>query len=143
MNIYKILKEEHDAVKDLMRDMLDSGVIDRENFRSMRSDLELHMDGEENFLYPELQEISRTKMMAIRSSVEHGLIRTLLGKVDSASDMEHWTADLEVLYDMVGKHTKEEEKEVFDEADEVLDESKEREIRSKYEQMKAERTIMK
>jgi len=143
MNIYKLLKKEHDIIQNMLDRMLQEGEINREAFRRFRTEIELHMEGEEEFLYPELEKIRKTKMKALESFTEHETLKFLISKVESAEVMEKWLAALHVLKEAADAHIKKEEKKVFDISEDVLNKARENEILSDYEQFKAQRTIFK
>ena len=141
MDIYSLLKKEHSSVKDMVRQMIKSGEPDREMFGEFRRELKVHMEGEEQFLYPELVKNGLTRMMSFRSYAEHDAGKFLMERINSENDPERWIAELEVLDEILQEHMKEEEKHVFDSAKTVLGLTLEDEIFNKYTQLRADMKV--
>ena len=122
---FKMLKEDHRKVEKLFKEMEDAGeraVKTREHlFDELKSELELHAEIEEQFMYPMLEESDETKDMVLEAYEEHKVVKDLLAELEveeQGSDV--WMAKLKVMKENVEHHVQEEEEELFPEAKDVL-----------------------
>jgi len=139
--LFDLLKEDHDRVKDLFEQIEDSE-DDTESrdelFSQIRDDLEIHMEGEESFLYPALEEHDDTREMALEAYEEHHVAKTVLievGELDQED--ERWKAKMKVLKELIEHHIEEEEGELFKMARKVLAKEEIQEISDSIEQLKS------
>ncbi|HJV36135.1 hemerythrin domain-containing protein [Geomonas sp.] len=125
-NIFDLLKQDHEKVRYLFDRIEKSGrkatASLEKLFAELEEDLEIHMDGEERFFYPALEQHEEARDQVLESYEEHMVAKTMLGTFKSlAVDDERWSAKLKVLATMVEHHLKEEETEVFKVARKVLE----------------------
>ncbi|MGZ7043102.1 MAG: hemerythrin domain-containing protein [Methanobacterium sp.] len=134
-DLYKILKEEHDGVKELLKETIESGKKDR--FPAIKSKLKVHMAGEENFLYPPLEFVDEENVK--QNEYEHDLAWNKLIFLDNTSEDEpEWMIELKELNDLIIKHVDREEKILFPEASKTLSEEAEEDIMKLMEETKEE-----
>jgi len=120
-NIFDILKKEHDKTKELFK-QTESKREDHGNvFSQIRTELTIHMDGEERLLYPVLKEKEPTRDKTLEGWEEHTYIKIVLNDlVGMPREDERWQAKLTVLREMVEHHIEDEEKNLFKKAKMVI-----------------------
>ncbi len=140
--LFELLKQDHQHVKDLFVE------IERDGEKKLRGDLlsqlgkelDMHMQGEERFLYSALRERRRTRQKALAGFEEHHVARSLLNEFgDLTPDHERWNAKLKVLQDIIGRHIRREEQEVFAAAKKILGKNEIEEIAEEIDQQKTQR----
>lgn len=125
MDLYKLLHEDHQKVKSLLKELEDTterAEKTRERLiKEVEMELTIHSEAEEKFLYPRLQKISETKDLAYEALEEHKVVKTLLTElVSEPKGTDEWTAKLSVLKENVEHHIEEEEGELFAKAKRAL-----------------------
>lgn len=129
MDVYEILKEDHDAAAKLMKKLDESTENAKETreriFLDLKTELTLHSYVEELHFYPLLKDRKETKKVTLEAYEEHRLVKKLLEELDSMDkDSEEWLAKFRVLKENVEHHVKEEEGELFSHARKVLSSEK-------------------
>ncbi|TGC10711.1 hemerythrin domain-containing protein [Methanolobus halotolerans] len=131
MEIYQILKDEHDKMLNLFDEAINTG--SRDSFMQIKAELHPHMNGEEELLYPVLKEKGSTHDISMEGYEEHHVAKVLLSELDTMSEKdEMWIPKLKVLKENVKHHVEEEEKEMFPASKDVLSAQKAEEIGQKY-----------
>jgi len=130
--IYDILKIEHKDVKRLFKQIIDEERFQENIYTQIKTALTLHMDGEEKFLYPRLENNAETRVLALESYEEHDLGKKIINDIDTSSDMDAKYAKVKVLSEAIAMHVKEEEDELFKKAKRVLSDEDERMIASQF-----------
>ncbi len=134
-DVYKVLKKDHDHIKELFKETLQ----DTSKYPKVRKELENHLVGEEKFLYPPMEFIDEQKVK--ENEREHEEAFRKMARMDNMSpDSREWKTSLKELNDMVIYHmdSEEEENGLFDEASAVLSEEAEEDILHLYEELKSE-----
>lgn len=126
--IYDILKIEHRDVRKLFKQLLDEKQFQENIYSQIKMVLQLHMAGEEKFLYPRLENNSETRIITLESYEEHDLGKKVMHDIDNNSDRDVKFAKLKVLSETIDMHIKEEEDELFKKAKRVLSDDEERTI---------------
>ena len=126
--IYDILKIEHRDVRKLFKQLLDEKQFQENIYSQIKMVLQLHMAGEEKFLYPRLENNSETRIITLESYEEHDLGKKVMHDIDNNSDRDVKFAKLKVLSETIDMHIKEEEAELFKKAKRVLSDYEERTI---------------
>jgi sporulation protein YlmC with PRC-barrel domain/hemerythrin superfamily protein len=137
-DIYSILTNEHDRVLNLFDEAINNR--SKDTFMQIRDELNSHMSGEEEVLYPVLRDRNRTHDVAMEGYQEHHVAKLLLSELevmDEKSDM--WVPKMKVLKETVRHHVKEEEKQMFPGAQSEMSESESREVAQKYLDFKSHR----
>lgn len=124
---FKLLKEDHRKVAKLFKELEGAGeraVKTKENlFEQLKSELELHAQIEEEYMYPLLEEADETKDMTLEAYEEHDIVKNLITEMeDEEIGSDVWEAKLKVMKENVEHHVSEEEEELFPEAEDVLSE---------------------
>lgn len=129
MDATKVLKTQHDEVRDLFKEFekLDDG--DRtgrlELFREIKKKLEIHAQIEEELFYPPLRKArdEEAREDTAEAYEEHAVIKTVLrdlSSVDPARE-EAFDATMKVLKENVEHHADEEEDDLFSDARDAFD----------------------
>lgn len=126
MDIFQILKNDHQTVKDLFEQLEGTGASaaeDRENlFLQLKTELEGHSHGEEVVFYPALREHEEMQEMIDHATKEHGEVATFLEEMEELDQKsEEWSTKLAELQENVLQHVKEEEGEMFIQAKALLE----------------------
>ena len=128
MDATKVLKQQHDEVRDLFHryEKLDDHDWQQkqELFREVKKKLEIHARIEEEIFYPPLREARREEARkdAAEAYEEHHLIKTVLrdlSSIDPATRSE-FDATMKVLKENVEHHADEEEDDLFRDARKVF-----------------------
>jgi len=132
MNFFNLLKSEHKEVKTKLEELVNSEEIDREECEIVCQKLLLHMEMEEKYFYPVMEDFEETKELAEEAQLEHKeskkFIRSLL---NNELDDTEYKVKLEMLQAGVEHHADEEESEFFPKAQEVLSDEEVDEITEK------------
>lgn len=129
MDATKVLKTQHDEVRDLFKkfDKLDDG--DRtgrlELFHQIKKKLEIHAQIEEELFYPPLRKArdEEARQDTAEAYEEHAVIKDVLrdlSSVDPGTE-EAFDATMKVLKENVEHHADEEEDDLFSDARDVFD----------------------
>lgn len=142
MDLFKVLKEDHEKASGLMKKIADSSenaVKTREkNFEELKNELQAHTAAEEEILYPALQEHEETRAIALEAIEEHRLVEQLIDELDAMDvSSEEWTAKFTVLKENVEHHVEEEEDEMFKKARKVLGKDDIEELGQRFQEAKA------
>ena len=126
MDAIKLLKIDHDKVKDLLTELestTERGIKTRaELFSTIKGELTLHEIVEEEIFYPELKAHPKAKDIVLEGYEEHHVVDVLMGELEAldVSD-ETWGAKALVMKENIEHHIEEEEGEMFRQARQVFD----------------------
>jgi iron-sulfur cluster repair protein YtfE (RIC family) len=131
MSIFEMLKEEHDRIRDLFRIVM-AEARKADTFEDLRMELDRHMQGEEEYVYPEIRETG-LKDRVLDSIEQHHVARILLEELEEMSELaEAWTPKLRVLREQLERHLQKEENAVFPEARRSIAETRQEELGDEY-----------
>lgn len=134
-DVYKALKEDHENLKELFTETIETGNTSK--FPEIKKQLEAHMIGEENFLYPPMEFVDEE--MVKKNKYEHDLAWRKLQYLDNALQGDKdWMENLKELNNIILKHVEREENELFPKASETLSEEAEDDILKLIEEKKSE-----
>lgn len=143
MDIFTMLKKDHRKVEEMFEKLC--GTTERgaktrmEGLERLEQELEVHMQIEEQILYPALRANEDTRELALDAYAEHEAATDVLKKLKTIpADSEMWKAWLGVLKQNVLHHAEEEEKEIFEQARQALEREEIQEMTRRAEAMKAE-----
>lgn len=127
MDALSLLKEDHDKVKKLLKDLdstTERGVKTREQlFNKIKQELEIHEAIEEEIFYPALKDHPKTKELTLEAYEEHHVVDLVMAEIEAIPfDQETWGAKFTVMKENVEHHIEEEEEEMFKQAKQVFDE---------------------
>jgi hypothetical protein len=133
MAVFELLKQEHERIGGLLRTLTAEG---RKGgaFEQLRVHLELHMQGEEEHVYPELRTVGLQEEM-LRALEEHHIIKILLGELqDMSGGEEAWLPKSKVLVEQVEHHLGQEQSKVFPLAEVRISRTRQEELEAEYRQ---------
>lgn len=135
--IWDMLKDDHGQVKKTLSRMRDT--MDPKLLNLLQQQLAVHMQFEEQNIYPVLQKNQATSAMAIQSQEEHQLARQVLSKLMNAQgDRTQWAAYTNELNQMITQHVKNEEDNLFKEGKRVISKDQARQLGAQYAEMKTQ-----
>lgn len=134
-DVYRVLKEDHKNIKQLFKE----AIQDTSKYPEVKKELEVHMVGEEKFLYPAMEFINEKRVKENEREHEEAFRKMARMKNMDKSSRE-WMNSLRDLNNIVVHHmdSEEEKNGLFDEAAEVLSEEAEEDILKLYEELKIE-----
>jgi iron-sulfur cluster repair protein YtfE (RIC family) len=143
LTLFDVLKQDHEKARYLFDKVKKSGKRETASleklFSQIEEELEVHMEGEERFLYTALEQHEEARDKVLESYEEHQVAKTMLATFKSlAVDDERWMAKISVLNEIVEHHMQEEEREVFKIARKVLEKNQVQEIAVQFQQHKRE-----
>lgn len=126
MDALELLKQDHQAVKDLFEEAeAAEEQKDKEQiFDEIKTELETHARIEETIFYPAMEKHRELKDMVRESIEEHKKTKTLLQAIDNLkTDSKEFEPKLRALMETVEHHAEEEEEaKLFPKVRQVLDE---------------------
>jgi len=130
-SIYKILKTDHETVKEIFEQM--ESAEDRPTrerlVARLKHELLAHAQAEDIVFYQPLKVADDARDLILEAEEEHRVVARLLGELDRLSaDNEKWAARATVLKEMVEHHVEEEEGDLFKKAKKIFDSEQEREL---------------
>lgn len=141
MDIFQLLKQDHDKVEGLfekLSDTTDRASKTRERLCSqIASELLLHAEVEERHFYPALKRHSETKEFVSEAVKEHKQVERMIHKIEKMSvDDSGFMQAIQELQQMVEHHVHEEEDEIFPAAKDALSDEERRTILQNIQEMK-------
>jgi hemerythrin-like domain-containing protein len=138
MDIYQILKQEHDEVQDMLDQQIEGKKSGKaQDLKEIQQQLSIHLSGEEKLLYPLLTKSEESKEDAFEAFEEHHVAKVTLNELMKMSPGdERWLAKLKVLKELIDHHVEEEERNLFKVAKKVISNEQAKEIGQKYQQEK-------
>jgi len=135
--LYKMLKDDHNQVKDLLKEAVDNKESSR--FREIKDKLSIHMESEEKYFYPRVMPIDKEGID--RSFKEHDEARQIIEDMENIHWKEkEWMDKLKQLRKTVENHVEKEESVIFPES-ERLSTLKREEIAQQIEEEQTSRKL--
>lgn len=127
-DVFDILTDDHGKIAQLIGKLRESPPQEKEGLLSqLDAELTQHMDLEEQYLYPELEEVDELNDIIASCQSDHEGIKDLLQKMASVdTGSPEWEEAFEALEDAKEIHVHTEEREVFPRAMKLLDEAQTR-----------------
>lgn len=124
-DVFQILRTDHQEVSKLMDKIKDANDPQKQQlFSQLQEELNNHMNLEERFFYPKLEEIEDLADLVQDSYADHDDIRQILQQMNEQDfNSEEWQANCEALEDTKDDHIDVEEEEIFPQAMELVDAS--------------------
>jgi hemerythrin superfamily protein len=139
VNALDLIKTDHDKMKDLLEEALDTDEP-RERvdlLHQIRSELMAHERMEEEVFYPALREHARAKDIVLVGYEEHHVIDMILDELlDVPEESDVWKAKLKVLQENIAHHIEEEEGEMFKKARQAFEKEQLEELGAKMQATK-------
>src|SRR5690242_7557678 len=122
MNFFTLLKQEHKEAKETFKTLLDADKINRRETELLCDKLLLHMEMEEKFFYPMVEEYKITEDMAEEAELEHTEAKKFIRALKNGAELDEveYKVKLEMLKLGIEHHAEEEEKELFPAAKKAL-----------------------
>jgi hemerythrin superfamily protein len=126
MDVIQMLKKDHKMVRQLFQDFEElSGQRGAQKkpalVEQISQALTVHAQVEEELVYPAFQEVRTLKDLLCEAKEEHLVAKQLLADLEQLQpDDEQYDAKVKVLCEYVMHHVKEEEKEIFPQAQKKL-----------------------
>jgi hemerythrin superfamily protein len=144
MDIYQVLKEEHQKAKQLFAEIKrSSGKSDdsRENlFTQLRDALEAHSEAEEEVFYAPIKNDDGTKEKIEHAQKEHQKVTKTLQELDGMNKQDNqWLHKITQLKDDVQHHIQEEEGDIFKKAQGVYSKQQAEEMAKQFKQVKKQK----
>jgi hypothetical protein len=139
MNIYTYLKQDHEKVASLFKQIIATeNISEREDFfAELQQELTIHADAENATFYKELKKHPETKELIQHATKEHNEVKDFLASLeDMEAGSSEWLVQLGELKHSVEHHVEEEEKKIFKEARKVLTKEIEKDLLEKIEAFK-------
>lgn len=142
MNIYQLIKQDHDLQRELAAEIMEtSGNSDErhELWNQFKSEALSHANAEEQTLYAKLIEIPEAQDQARHSVAEHKETNDLIEEIDNTDySSSGWIQKFEKLKDEIEHHLDEEEADVFELGQKFLSENESEQIGERFEERKEE-----
>jgi iron-sulfur cluster repair protein YtfE (RIC family) len=141
VNALELMKTDHDRLKELLEEALDTDEPTErsELLHQMRSELMAHEQMEEDVFYPALRKNAEAKEIVLEGYEEHHVIDLILDELlEVPEESEQWKAKLKVLQENIEHHIEEEEGEMFKKAKQTFDKDALEELGAKMEAAKEE-----
>lgn len=133
MEIFELLKEEHDQIMDMLTGMM-SERKKGDAFERLRVRIEAHMGGEEEHVYPEIR-AAGMKDEILAALEEHHVAKVVLGELEDMSDREEaWVPKFKLFAELVEHHIRAEEHRVFPAARKKISRARREELEAEYRQ---------
>jgi hemerythrin-like domain-containing protein len=127
MDAISLLEEDHRKMKKLLSELestTERGLKTREDlFATVKDELTVHENIEEEIFYPALKEHPKTKEIALEAYEEHHVVDMVMAEIEDVPyDDETWGAKFKVMKENIEHHIEEEENEMFKQARQVFEE---------------------
>ena len=141
MDALKLIKQDHDRFKKLMKDLDDTterAVKTREElFAKFEREIKAHERMEEEIFYPALMEHPKAKEIVMEGFEEHHAVDVLSAELENVSfDDETWGPKFTVIKENIEHHIEEEEGEMFKKARRLLEKDDLEELGERMEESK-------
>ena len=131
--ITKALIAHHEEMRKLVKEVKK----DSTKFIFLKKHLDVHHELEEDLLLSKLHTKEKIKDESLESQEEHVILNfALLDLADFPKDNERWMVKFKVFEEILDHHLKEEEEELFPEAEKIMDKKELDDLGAKFEQLK-------
>lgn len=125
MNVFELLKNDHEKVSRIFEQLESAPASDassrRQLFVQLKQELDLHTHAEETIFYPVLKQAAATREITLDAYEEHQEVKNLLAELEGLRmDDEEWQDILVELRENVEHHVEVEENEMFEQARGIL-----------------------
>ncbi len=141
MDIFSILKEEHNVVKGIFEKITDTTEraekTREELYTQLYRELHSHAVAEQKTLYTRLEQEDSIKHLMAEAEEEHAQVENILKELASTDKTTiEWTAKATVLKENVEHHVEEEEEEMFKQAKSLLKDEEAKQLGEAFTELK-------
>lgn len=142
MDIFQMVKSDHKKIKDLFKKAKgkakgETQELSEDIYGEIEKELQGHMEAEEKTFYSTLEKEESLREITLKGYEEHGIIKKILEEMDKISKGdEKWMAKFHVMKEMVERHIKEEEGDLFKKARKVIKKDQAQELGKSFEEEK-------
>ncbi|SMO53410.1 Hemerythrin HHE cation binding domain-containing protein [Saccharicrinis carchari] len=123
-----------------MRDLVSKIKKDAKKFIFLKKHLDIHHELEEDLLLSHLNTKKKIKAESLESQEEHVVLnQLLLDLADFPQEHERWMVKFKVFEEILDHHLKEEEEDLFPEAEKILSKKELEELGAEFIEMKNHR----
>ena len=113
MDIYELLKTDHDKVKKLLSSL--EKKKDNKLFEELKREVILHNEAEEEAFYEPLQtKVGKLKIIVKAGHEDHDLVMQMIKQINKVDDDAEWKRLLSVIKKSLEAHILMEEEDIFD-----------------------------
>jgi hemerythrin-like domain-containing protein len=142
MNFFTLLKQEHDEAKETFKTLLGGEEIDRDETEVLCQKLLLHMEMEEKYFYPLMEQYKSTEELSEEAELEHTEAKKFIRSLQNNKlDETEFKVKLEILQLAIEHHIEEEESEIFPKAKQKLDKDQVQEITEQMVALKEKKAV--
>ena len=135
MDIYTVLKNDHDKVRELLASI--GKKKDDSLFQQLKTELTVHNEAEEEALYePLTAKAGKLKIMVKVGHTEHDLVMKMLNQIEKNKNEEEWKSLFTVIKKSIEAHINMEENELFDLAQKHFSAKEAQEIAKNMQELK-------
>ncbi len=134
--ITKELVEHHNEMRKMVKEIKK----DASKFIYLKKHLDIHHELEEDILLSKLNTKKEIKDESLESQEEHLILnQALLDLSDFPKDNERWMVKFKVFEEILDHHLKEEEEELFPDAEKILDKKEQVDMGVRFAELKKQR----
>lgn len=134
--ITEALTDHHNEMRDLIKEIKD----DQSKYILLKKHLDIHHELEEDILLSELNNKKEVKDESLESQEEHFVLNILLlDLADFPKEHPRWIVKFKVLEEIIDHHLKEEEEDLFPEAEKHLSKKKLNDMGEQFLKLKKKR----
>ena len=125
MEALQLLKDDHDTVKELLKQLDSTTERARkgraEGLERLKLELTVHEAIEEELFYPTLKRYAEAKSIVLEAYEEHDVVDSIMSELEETPVTdETWAAKFTVMRENLEHHIEEEEGEMFEQARSLL-----------------------
>lgn len=140
MDLFQLLKDDHKKAKQQLESILSKEEIDKKAVQAVCSELLIHMEMEETYLYPVTLKKGEDKEITEEAIEEHKEAKKVIEELLSGRLKEtKLKVKVEILQLEIEHHVEEEETELFEQIRNALSQSEIEEIGKKMQALKTSR----
>ncbi len=134
--ITKELVDHHNEMRKMVKEIKK----DVSKFIYLKKHLDIHHELEEDILLSKLHTKKDIKDESLESQEEHVILnQALLDLADFPKDNQRWMVKFKVFEEILDHHLKEEEEDLFPDAEKILDKKEQEELGARFAELKKQR----
>ncbi|MDF2965237.1 MAG: hemerythrin cation binding protein [Rickettsiaceae bacterium] len=137
MDIYELLKYDHNKVKELLNKL--EKKKDIELFKQLKTEVIAHSEAEEEAFYAPLKKkVGKLAIIVDAGHEEHNLAMKMMEEIENVASDEEWQSLLAVIKKSIEAHITMEEEDLFKLAEKNLSDKEAKEMATQMTKLKAE-----